>query len=219
MMPEYLLDLADKAAKTIFKGQRGYTHEDFEDARQVAAMGIFAAYKRTCDAGEGYYVAAGKNQVCEWLRSWLRYRRDGTLLPYLPYTKIEVDEPWVLSEAQLIRLVELLRKHRIRETRTAEKKLHRDVALLCLIIAGYSTDGIALELEMNLKAVYEQRRRLRKRLEDISEGVFPEAKYSVSEAGLEALRRIHKDPDILKKRSQTFRETMARKRQQQEAAS
>lgn len=60
MEAEAILDMADRAARTVRKRfDLSWSYDDFEDARQEAAAGIVRALRDRPGRGEGYYFNAG----------------------------------------------------------------------------------------------------------------------------------------------------------------
>lgn len=166
-----LLNLAKKAASCVLRGHG--TREDWEDAVQEAAYGIV----KCGDRHEGYLFLAAKSAVCDWLRTWLRHRRAGTILEWKHYTP---QEPPALIEC----LPELTR--RLAEQGATQPG--RDLTYLSLLLQGYSTAGIAMEMGMTQRRVYAIRERLVPRLVRMSRGELPLSRSESVKRGIVARR-------------------------------
>lgn len=162
-----ILDLADKAARCAMRGHG--TVEDWEDATQEAAVAIWAA----CDKPEGVAFLAGKHAVYDWLRSWLRHPRGGTILDYLDYAREEHHPPRLEYLNEIAPLLQA----------QGSMKADEEIRYLELRLRGYSTDGIALEMKLSRRNVYAIRERLMPRLERLSRGVIPPTRGDAIRAG------------------------------------
>lgn len=179
MTDEAILDLADKAARCVLRG-RG-TLEDWEDATQVAACEIWKRLTLRQDVGAGYLFVAAKSAICDWLRAWLPHRqlRGGTLLDNMDYGGPE-QEHCAIAE-RLPELAPLLREQ-------GATKVEQDLAYLTLVLQGYSTAGVGLELGLSQRNAYAIRERTIPRLERIARGDVPPSRGESVRAGI-AVRR------------------------------
>ena len=174
-----ILDLADKAARCVLRGRPFYTAEDWQDAAQEAAAAIYAAG----DKPEGYLFLVAKSAICDWLRSWLRHPRGGALLDYLDYAD-DTAPARQINPALFDDLAQMLEVQRA-------AKIHEDVCYLQLRTRGYSTDGIALEMQLSRRRVYAIRERLLPRLERIARGEVPPTRGELISAGKKKARISH----------------------------
>ena len=157
-----ILDLADKAARCVFRGGRQCTPEDWQDAIQEAACGVVACMGKG-ETREGALFLAAKHAIYDWLRMWRSHPRGGTILDFLAY---DSDIPHVPDRRYLAALPPMLRQQRA-------KKIPEDMQYLALRVAGYSTAGIALEMRLSLRNVYAIRERLLPRLARIASHEIP----------------------------------------------
>ena len=169
-----ILDLSDKAARCTLGRWRGWTCEDWQDATQEAATALLTVPP---DKGEGYAFLVARSAIYTWLRSWLRHPRGGTLLDYLEYA----DESGAVRDPSLVlpTLLPLLQTQ-------GSTKAGEDTRYLSLRLAGYSTDGIALEMGLSRRRVYAIRERLLPRLDRIARGVVPPTRGEAIRAGKRA---------------------------------
>lgn len=157
-----ILDLADKAARCVFRGGWQCTPEDWQDAIQEAACGI-VAHMAAGEDREGVLFLAAKHAIYDWLRMWRRHPRGGTILDFVDY---EATAPHVSDHRYLAALPPMLQQQRA-------KNIDKDMQYLTLRLAGYSTAGIALEMRLTLRNVYAIRERLLPRLARIACNEIP----------------------------------------------
>lgn len=207
-----VLDLADKAARCVLRGNPVWTSEDWEDARQGAAIGIIEAMGREKDTGEGYLLNAAKHQIYEWMRSWLRHKRSGTLFDYVDY--IADDSGHIMIDRDRIAgLMPMLERARIKVRADTHSKVQTEIQFLILLMEGYSIDGIALELGMSVRNTYAVRERLLPYLKDIAEMRQRTARtYEIRESSRAALARINAEPEMIKRRGEKIRAALAEKK-------
>jgi len=157
-----ILDLSDRAARCVL-GRGHWTRQDWEDAKQEAAAAIWAEG----DRHEGILFIAAKHAIIDWLRRWLRSPRGCEYLDYIDHARPPDAAPDISHLASLAPWLEQQRAMKVNE----------DIRYLELIVQGYSTDGIALEMGLTRRRVYAIRERLLPRLERIARGETPAHPY------------------------------------------
>ena len=167
MSTDAIVNLADKAARVVLGGKPWYTPEDWQDAAQEAALKLWRVSQERDDVGEGYLFNAARIAIYDWLRTWLDYRRDGTILDYLDYAADEPAAPDL--DAQIDALAPRLDAARGKR-HNAAWHVAQELAYLKLVCRGVSTDGIAMELGLSRRNVYAIRERLVPRLTRIAAG-------------------------------------------------
>lgn len=169
MNADYILDLADKVARTTLGGKPGYTTEDWQDATQEAALKIWLVRQGAPHAGEGYLFNAARSAVYDWLRGWLRHPRGGTILDYLDYPAEDGAAGSRIDERQIDALAPMLAQARRKAYGWTERHIQQEIALLKLLLRGVSIDGIGMELGLSRRNVYAIRERLLPRLKRIAQ--------------------------------------------------
>ncbi len=167
--PSYILDLSDKAARTVLRGRPCWTAQDWEDAKQEAARAIL---EMKGEHREGVLFLQAKHAIIDWLRVWLRHPRGGTILDYLDYAE----------DAERVRAISIEPLRLLLRTQGAAKA-DEDMRYLALRLQGYSTDGIALEMGLSRRNVYAIRERLLPRLERLARGETPISRADAIRAG------------------------------------
>lgn len=160
---EYILDLADKAARVVLGGRRWATAEDWEDATQAAAAEIVGVARP--DVGEGYLFNVARKAIYEWLRTWLRHPRGGTILDFLDYSE-QPDAP--RPPLDLDALAPLLLAARGKRHGFAAHHIQEEIDYLRLLLDGRSIEGIGMEMGLSRRRVYALRERVLPRLERIA---------------------------------------------------
>lgn len=164
MIP-HVLDLADKAVRCVLGSNHYWEAEDWDDARQEAALQAWCATTRGTAYNDGYVFNAARKGVYTWLRMWRHsHPRGGTLLDYLGYAQIDTDPYTVGIDLDKLRILLQFQQ---------AQKVEEDIRYLELRLAGYSTAGIALDMGLSERNVYAIRERLLPRLERIMRGEDP----------------------------------------------
>jgi len=203
--PTAILDLADKAVRCVMRrGQ--WSWEEWKDATQEAALAIVAHGP----AHEGTLFLVAKHAIIDWLRSWLRTPRGAALFDWRDYKQGDGPDPaW--DRRYLAELAPML------DAQRAEKSAE-DIRYLELLLAGYSSDGIALELGISRRNVYAIRERLLPRLERLARGEAAMYRANVQASSLAALERINRDPAMLARRAEAIRAGWARRKAARQGA-
>lgn len=204
--PEDILNLANKAVRTVTRGHRLWTMDDWADMQQEAALAILML---DGDSTEALCVHVAKHAAIDWMRLWLRTPRASIMLDWVDYGKPPASA-WSLD--YLAALPPLLTAQRA-------EKVDEDIAYLKLLLRGVSTAGIAMELgitERNVAAIHE---RLMPRLERIARGEGPPPwKVSLHDNSRKALDRINSDPAALARRGAAIRAGLARRKHERQGA-
>ena len=156
-----ILDVADKAVRcTLGRQPLRWNAEDWEDARQEALYGILKARSEH----EAIAFTAAKHMIYDWMRLWLRHPRGGTILDYLDYAVPEEDRK---VEHTYLNDLRLMLSH-VRSKNIQMKTVEEEIRYLELIMMGYSTLGIGMEMRLSRRRVYAIRERLLPRLRKIA---------------------------------------------------
>jgi len=182
--PEEIEAVAEHATRVVLRRGVRWWQTDWEDARQCAVIGVLKALA----AGEarfGYWTCyrSAKNEIFCWLRQEFRYWRLCSIYTDVAAVPaVELENAVSLLEERFPRLGPLLEQQRTLSClsvdltgaqRSAKKAavarwgmeaVSREMEFIRLLLAGYSIDGVAVELVMAPRSIQKLRARLRARL-------------------------------------------------------
>jgi hypothetical protein len=166
----FLYEKAGRAAYAAYRRLEWEPDQDFEDAKQEAALTFWETF-----AGRGneeYSFVAARNAVLELLTA----HKNPLRVVSLDYQESDDDEPWEskllvpqpkqdelptwLHEVDLRALVRELYTGK----RPGQRTLDTDAAVLTLLVQGYDTAGIAVALGKTESSVKMARKKLKAKL-------------------------------------------------------